>query len=106
MEVQRITFERSGGFTGMHMVTNINPDDLPEDQAQALQELLDELEFDKLPEQLMNKPSLPDQFTYRITVETKEKEHSVVTGDISAPERVQELIQMLNRIARKQARKR
>jgi hypothetical protein len=50
----------------------------------------------------MNNPSLPDQFTYRITVETQEGEHSIVTGDISAPEEMQELLQLLNRIARKQ----
>jgi len=105
MKVERITFERTGGFAGMHNVVNINPDDLPEEQAQALLKLLDELDFDKLPEQAMNNPSLPDQFTYRITVETKDGEHSIVTGDASAPEEMQELIQMLNRIARKQAQK-
>ena len=105
MKVERITFERTGGFAGMHNVVNINPNDLPEEQAQALLELLDELDFDELPEQAMNNPALPDQFTYRITVETKEGQHSVVTGDASAPEEMQELIQMLNRIARKQAQK-
>jgi hypothetical protein len=105
MKVERITFERTGGFAGMHNVVNINPDDLPEEQARALSELLDELDFDKLPKQAMNNPSLPDQFTYHITVETKDGEHSVVTGDASAPEEMQELIQMLNRIARKQAQK-
>ena len=105
MQVERITFERTGGFAGMHMTTNFKPEDLPEEQAEALSALLDELDFDELPEQAMNKPSLPDQFTYRITVETKDSEHRIVTGDISAPEKVQELLQMLNRIARKQARR-
>ena len=105
MEVKRITFERTGGFAGIHITANFKPDDLPEEQAQALSELLDELDFDELPEQAMNKPSLPDQFTYRITVETKDTEHRVVTGDISAPEEMQALIQLLNRIARTQMRK-
>lgn len=105
MKIERITFERTGGFAGMHNVANINPNDLPEEQAQTLSELLDELDFEELPEQAMNNPALPDQFTYRITVETKEGQHSVVTGDASAPEEMQELIQMLNRIARKQAQK-
>ena len=105
MKVERVTFERTGGFAGMHNVVNINPDDLPEEQAQALSKLLDDLDFDKLSEQPMNNTSLPDQFTYRITVETKDGEHSVVTGDASAPEEMQELLQMLNRIARQQAQK-
>ncbi len=105
MDVQRIKYERTGGFAGMHNVVNINPRDLPEEQSEALSELLDKLDFDELPKQAMNNPSLPDQFTYHITVETKQGEHSVVTGDASAPEEMQELIQMLNRIARKQAQK-
>jgi hypothetical protein len=102
MQVERITFERTGGFAGLHITTNIRPDDLPEEQAQTLGRLLDQINFNELPEQAMNNPSLPDQFTYRITVETQEGEHSIVTGDISAPEEMQELLQLLNRIARKQ----
>jgi hypothetical protein len=43
---------------------------------------------------------MPDQFTYTITVETKKGEHTVVTGDVSAPEKMQELVQLLNRLAR------
>lgn len=105
MEVERITFERTGGFAGMHITANFKPDDLPEEQAQALLELLEKLNFEELPVQAINNPSLPDQFTYRITVETKDGEHSIVTGDISAPEELQELLQLLNRIARKQSRK-
>ncbi|MGZ9163572.1 MAG: protealysin inhibitor emfourin [Anaerolineales bacterium] len=105
MEVERIKFERTGGFAGMHMTTNFKPDDLPEEQAQALSELLDDLDFNELPEQITNNPSLPDQFTYMITVETKKWEHTVTTGDASAPGEMQELLQILNRIARTQAQK-
>lgn len=105
MEVERITFERTGGFAGMHITTNFSPEDLSEEQAGTLSHLLDELDFNELPEQAMNNPSLPDQFTYRITVETKEGAHSVVTGDLSAPEEMQELLRLLNRIARKQMQK-
>jgi len=103
MKVEQITFERTGGFAGMHNVVNINPDDLPKEQSEALLELLDELDFDELPAQAMNKPALPDEFTYRITVEATDGEHTMVTGDASAPEEMQKLIEMLNRIARKQA---
>jgi emfourin len=47
---------------------------------------------------------MADQFTYTITVETKKREHTVTTGDISAPEKLQELLQLLDRLARKQKR--
>lgn len=88
----------------MHIRKSFKPEDLPPEQAEELLGLLDELDFDEIPQQAMNNPSLPDQFTYRITVETKDGEHRIVTGDVSAPEKLRALLQLLNRIARKQAR--
>jgi hypothetical protein len=101
MEVERIKFERSGGFTGMTIARDLKLDDLSEEQAQTLLELLDDLDFDELPAQMTNGKSMPDQFTYTITVETPRGEHTVVTGDASAPEKMQELLQFLNRLARR-----
>jgi hypothetical protein len=104
MEVQRIKYERTGGFTGMRIAADIAPAELPEDQARTLLDLLDDMDFDELPEHLMSE-SGADQFTYAITVETEKWEHTVVLGDSSAPEKMQELLQILNRLARKQMRK-
>jgi hypothetical protein len=84
----------------MRIATDLKLDDLPEDQAHTISELLDDLDFRELPEQMMNEEGMPDQFTYTITVETKKWEHTVVTGDVSAPEKMQELLQVLNRLAR------
>jgi hypothetical protein len=100
MEVERIKFERTGGFAGMTITRDLKIDDLSEEQAHLLMELLDDLDFDELPEQMLNTESMPDQFTYTITVETPRGEHTVVTGDASAPEKMQELLQLLNRLAR------
>jgi hypothetical protein len=101
MDIQRIKFERSGGFAGMTIARDLKLEDLPEEQAHTLVELLDDLDFAELPEQLTGIDSMPDQFTYVITVETNDGEHTVVTGDASAPEKMQELLQFLNRLARK-----
>lgn len=100
MEVERIKFERTGGFAGMTITRDLKMEDLPEEQAQTLMELLDDLDFDELPEQMLDTEAMPDQFTYTITVETQRGEHTVVTGDASAPEKMQELLQLLNRLAR------
>ena len=100
MQVERIKFERTGGFAGMRIAREIKPDDLPDEQAHTLLELLDDLDFEELPAQMKGTESMPDQFTYVITVETKKWEHTVVTGDTSAPEKMQELIQLLSRLAR------
>ena len=99
MHVERIKFERTGGFAGMRIARDLNLEDLPEEQANTITELLDDMDFGKLPEQMLDE-SGPDQFTYTITVETKKWEHTVVTSDASAPEKMQELLQLLNRLAR------
>lgn len=101
MRVERIKFERTGGFAGMRIATDLKLDDLSKDHASQITELLDDLDFLKLPEQMIDE-SGHDQFTYVITVETKKWEHTVVTGDFSAPEKMQELLQLLNRLARTQ----
>jgi hypothetical protein len=100
MEVERIKFERTGGFAGMRIARDLKLDDLSDDQAHRLLELLDDLDFEELPGQMTGTESMPDQFTYTITVETERGEHTVVTGDVSAPEKMQELLQLLNRLAR------
>jgi hypothetical protein len=99
MQVERIKFERTGGFAGMRIATDVKLEDLPKEQVETIMELLDDLDFDELPEQMLDE-SVPDQFTYKITVETDKGEHTVVTGDSSAPEKMQELLQLLNRLAR------
>ena len=101
MDVERIKFERTGGFAGMTIARDLKLDDLPEEQAHTLSELLDDLDFGELPEQMTGTESMPDEFTYVITVETKKWEHTVVTGDASAPEKMQALLQFLNRLARR-----
>ncbi len=101
MKVQRVTYERTGGFAGMRLSADFEPEDLPEEQSCSLLELLDDMDFDELPEQLTGSSSMPDQFTYQITVRRESREHTVITGDESAPEKMQELIRLLDRIAKR-----
>jgi hypothetical protein len=100
MEVERIKYERTGGFTGMRIATDLKLDDLSDEHASRISELLDDLDFGELPEQITGDDAMPDQFTYTITVETKKWEHTVTTGDASAPEKMQELFRLLDRLAR------
>jgi hypothetical protein len=100
MHVERIKFERTGGFAGMTIARDLKMDELSDEQANRLVELLDDLDFEGLPEHMIADEAMPDQFTYTITVETSRGEHTVVTGDASAPEKMQELLQFLNRLAR------
>jgi len=105
MKVQRVQFERTGGFAGIRFAADFKPDDLPNEQSKELFDLLDDLDFDDLPEQLLGEGAVPDGFNYTVTVETSKWKHTVITGESSAPEKMQELLQLLNRIARNQMRK-
>ncbi len=102
MHVERIKFERTGGFAGMRIARDLTMEEISDEQAHRLSELLDDLDFEELPEHLADTESIADQFTYVITVETDKGEHTVVTGDASAPEKMQELLRLLNRLARTQ----
>lgn len=102
MQIQRIKFERTGGFAGIQLAKDLSMDDLPDEQVNTISELLDDMDFQELPANLMGNANMPDQFTYTITVQAKKWEHTVVTGESSAPEKMQELLQLLNRLARTQ----
>lgn len=97
--IERVKFERTGGFAGMRLSTDLKLDELPDEQANSIMELIDDMDFSELPEKIMDEEGA-DQFTYVITVEGKKWEHTVVTGDASAPEKLQELLRLLNRLAR------
>ena len=105
MGIKRIKFERTGGFAGMRIAADFELDDLPEEQADQLCEMLDDVDFDELPENLMKGNQVPDGFTYTITVESEKGQHTVTTSDTSAPSKMQPLLELLYQIARQQARK-
>ena len=105
MDIERIKFERTGGFAGIRLAADFGLDDLPDEQAQTLVDLLDNMAFNKLPENFGSATTIPDGFTYEITVETKQWKHTVTTGEVSSPENLENLLTLLNQIARQLARK-
>jgi len=95
----KISFERTGGFMGRKVSVSLDLDDLPDEQAALLDDLLDEADFFELPAD-MTKPAMPDAFTYNITVRSDNKEHSVRCGDASMPDDLRPLLDELNKQAR------
>ena len=84
---------------GRKVSVTVNLDDLPEEQAEALGELLDDADFFELPADL-TRPAIPDAFTYNITVSSEEKQHSVRVSDATAPDDLRPLLEELSRQAR------
>ena len=81
----QIQFERTGGFANIRFAGNFDLDSMPEEIASQLKQLLEEVDFPSLPEQLPGNPAIPDQFHYSITVTTQSWQHTVITSDQAAP---------------------
>jgi len=105
MFIERIKFERTGGFAGIRLAAEIEVNSLPEDQKKEILELLDEMDFDELPEKLAGKMPFPDEFVYSIVVETKQRDYKVLAGESALPQDTQPLIEMLETIVKRQMRK-
>lgn len=97
----KIFFERTGGFMGRKVSASIDLDDLPDEQADLLDDLLDKADFFDLPADL-TQPAVPDAFTYNITVSSEERQHSVRCSDATAPDDLRPLLEELSRQARMQ----
>jgi len=95
----KIFFERTGGFMGRKVNATIDLDDLPDEQAELLDDLLDDADFFELPADL-TRPTMPDAFTYNITVSSEERQHSVRVSDATAPDDLRPLLEELSRQAR------
>lgn len=104
MKAKRIKFERTGGFAGIRFAADIELDKMPKDQAEQILELLDDLDFDELPEQLLGNSQVADGFMYSITLVTEKREHTVTTSDTTAPKEMEPLLEVLTQIAKQQAR--
>jgi hypothetical protein len=103
MYIERILFERTGGFAGIRLEADIEVNDLPEDEKSELLELLDDMDFDELLEELSS--ATPDGFVYSITVISNKKEYKVLTDESSMPNDMQPLIETLESMAKRQMRK-
>jgi hypothetical protein len=104
MDIKRIKFERTGGFAGIRFAADFELDDLPKEQAHQILELLDDVDFDELPEKILGNGAVADGFSYSITVVTEKRQRTVTTSDSSAPKEMEPLLEILTQIAKQRAR--
>lgn len=105
MKIERIKFERTGGFAGIRLAADVEMDELPEEQKQELIELLHEVDFDELPGIRNGHTPIPDEFIYTITVESKKQEFKVLSGESALYGDISPLIEKLEGIAKRQMRR-
>ena len=93
-----IAFERTGGFMGRTVSLTLDLDAIPPPQAETLRGLLETCDFLSLTDSAM--PPVPDEFIYRITVNTATVTHTIQTSDTSMDETLRPLVEELARAAK------
>ena len=96
----RIQFERSGGFAGMHITATFDTDSLPPEEGDRLREMVEAADFFNLPPTSATRTAGADQFQYKVTVEAEGRQHTVETGDATAPDTLSPLLRRLTVLAR------
>lgn len=95
----KINFKRTGGIAGREVNTDIDLNELPAEESQALMRLITETNFFKIPQNLIGHVT-PDEFEYTVTVEAGNTHHTIQTSDTNAPESLRPLLEELSRLAR------
>ena len=84
----------------MVMSFDVNTDMLLPEESEELNQLVDSADFFELPAEILSQESGVDQFQYRLTVETEEKQHTVEVGDTAVPENLWPIIDKLRTLSR------
>jgi len=96
----RIQYERSGGFGGIAQRYSVSLDALDEEERQKLVELISGAHFFELPAEIHQPEPHPDQFHYKISVESDQGTHEVRFSD-PVPAQLQPVVNWLKAAARK-----
>jgi hypothetical protein len=105
MRIEKIKFERTGGFAGIRLAADIEMDELPEEQRREILDVLDEMDFEELSDKFTSGISFPDGFVYAISVESEKREYRLVAGESALPDDVQPLIEILESITKRRMRR-
>ena len=100
----RLHFERSGGFAGIPVRTDIDTALLAPADARSVEELVRAAGFFDLPEVSPRSTRARDMFEYTLSVEAEGKRHTIRVGDESIPDALQPLIHHLLAVSRKRGR--
>lgn len=95
-----IWFERSGGFAGISTSIEIDSKSLPSEEAEKLWEMIAQADFFKNHKSDIISGDLPDQFQYKISIESKGDKQSHEFGESAVPENFRPLIKYLTQKAR------
>jgi hypothetical protein len=93
----RIFFERTGGFAGIKIKTSLDSSTLPPREARRLQRLLKQSGFFNLPPVLESGEPGADRFSYKVTIETEGRKHTVEAAEAAVPGTMRPFLDFLAR---------
>ena len=94
-----ISFERSGGITGMPVTIAIDTDSLSSDEVSQLCQLVDNSGFFELPT-ATTEPGQPDRFQYKVIIREGDRQHTVKIGETAINNKLKPLLDWLIAAAR------
>jgi len=100
----RIFVERTGGFAGIKLKGSLDSATLPLSQARRLELLLRKSDFFNLPSVLDSDKPAADRFSYKVTVETENKTHTVEAGEAAIPLTMRPFLDFLTRSIQSQSK--
>jgi hypothetical protein len=101
----QIKLERSGGFTGIPQTHSVSTDQLPEEEARQVSELVQKAGFYELPATIRSTQAGADRFQYDITVESERGAHKVTVDEGAVPSQLRPLLDWIKKSARTRAGK-
>jgi emfourin len=101
----RIDLERSGGFAGIRQTSSVSTDQMSEDEARKVANLVDGAGFYELPSEIRSTGPGADRFQYKITVESEHGTHVVQVDEAAVPPRLQPVLDWMKSVARARAGK-
>jgi hypothetical protein len=91
----RIAFERSGGFAGMTVRTDVDTAELSEEEAREYESMLTGLDLPALARPPMERAGQPDRFQYDISIEHGDRVYQMSYGESELPAQLQPLVRRL-----------
>lgn len=96
----QVSFERSGGFTGISITVTLDSASLSADEATHLHHLVDAADFFNLPTAIAGSAQ-PDRFQYRVSIQEHNQQHTVTVKESAIPDTLKPLLDWLLDAARK-----
>jgi hypothetical protein len=97
--VTKIYFKKTGGFMGREVESDIDLNEMPDNEAQDIQRMIMDANFFSTPQNLIDS-SKHDEYEYTVTVDAGNSHHTVHTSDSSAPESLRPLLERLSTLAK------